>query len=226
MSEISLSAGPRLDPASSPAQIEARSFAIIEAEIPEPRPFAGPAWEVARRCIHCLGDTAILADLRLDPGAIAAGLEALGRGCEIFTDTRMAASGLPRRRLEPLGVKVTAMPEFPGLASQAESQGITQARAAVLAHAKCFAGNILLIGNAPTALLTLLEELEAGRISAPALTIAMPVGFVNAAESKALLAQSPWPHLTLLGRKGGSALAAAALNALAEIALRRRRSAR
>jgi precorrin-8X/cobalt-precorrin-8 methylmutase len=85
--------------------------------------------------------------------------------------------------------------------------------------AEMMEGAIVAIGNAPTALLTLLEELERGA-PPPALIVGMPVGFVNAAQSKAMLARSPWPHFTLLGTKGGSAVAAACVNALAEIALR------
>lgn len=87
----------------------------------------------------------------------------------------------------------------------------------MLALRDALAGNIVAIGNAPTALLTLLESLDAGA-PPPALIIGMPVGFVNAAESKALLHASPWPHLTLLGRKGGSPLVAAVVNALAVLA--------
>lgn len=215
MSEI------RLDPASTPDAIEARSFAIIDAEIPEPRPFAGELWQVARRCVHTLGDTDILADLRLSPQGLAAGLAALQAGCTVFTDTRMAAAGLPLRRLTPLGVSVTPLMGLPGLEEAARHKGITRARAAMEAVAHKLAGQIMVIGNAPTALLCLLELLEQGA-PAPALIVGMPVGFVNAAQSKELLLRSPWPHFTLLGRKGGSAVAAACVNALADLALARR----
>jgi precorrin-8X/cobalt-precorrin-8 methylmutase len=211
-----------LDPAKSPEEIEARSFALIEAEIPEPRPFTGALWRVARRCVHTAGDTAIVADLRLNRESMKAGLAALERGCTVYTDTRMAAAGLPPRRLRPLGVSVTALPELPGLEEIAVRRGITRARAAMEAVAEKLDGQIIVVGNAPTALLALLESLEAGA-PPPALIIGMPVGFVNAAQSKRLLAQSPWPHFTLLGRRGGSAVAAACVNALAELALERLR---
>jgi precorrin-8X/cobalt-precorrin-8 methylmutase len=217
----------RLDPAKAPGEIEARSFAIIEGEIPEPRPFTGDLWQVARRCVHATGDTSIVADLRLSREAIKAGLAALERGCTVYTDTRMVAAGLPLRRLRPLGVSVTALPELHGLEESAARRGVTRARAAVEAVAGKLEGQIIAIGNAPTALLALLEALEAGA-PPPALIVGMPVGFVNADQSKKLLAQSPWPHFTLLGRRGGSAVAAACINALAElvlggIRLRRRR---
>lgn len=210
-----------LDPAATPEAIEARSFAIIDAELPEPRPFAGPLWEVARRCIHALGDTAILPDLRLDAAALERGVAALRAGRPVFTDTRMAAAGLPARRMDRLGVEVTPLMALSGVAGQARARGVTRAAAGIRMISDRLAGALVVIGNAPTALLALLEALE-GRTPAtgPALIVGMPVGFVNAAQSKELLAQSPWPHFTLLGRKGGSAAAAACVNALAELALR------
>ncbi|MDR3320628.1 MAG: precorrin-8X methylmutase [Desulfovibrio sp.] len=210
-----------LDPAAGPEEIEARSIAIIDAAIPEPRPFAGALWQVARRCVHAVGDTGIVADLRLSGEALEAGVTALARGCAVYADTRMAVAGMPLRRLRPLGVTVTALPEIPGLEDVAARRGVTRARAAVESVAGNLGGQIMVIGNAPTALLALLEAIEAG-MSPPALIVGMPVGFVNAAQSKELLARSPWPHFTLLGRRGGSAVAAACVNALAELALTRR----
>ena len=207
-----------LDPASTPQEIEARSFAIIDAEIPEPRAFSGGLWEVARRCVHTLGDTEIVADLRLSRDGLAAGVAALRRGCTVYTDTRMAAAGLPLRRLTPLGVTVTPLMGLPGLEEISRSLGVTRSRAGIAMIAGRLSGQIMVIGNAPTALLALLEALSQGA-PAPALVVGMPVGFVNAAQSKELLRQSPWPHFTLLGRKGGSAVAAACVNALAELAL-------
>ncbi len=207
-----------LDPACTPQEIEARSFAIIDAEIPEPRPFSGGLWEVARRCVHTLGDTEIIADLRLSRDGLAAGVAALRRGCTVYTDTRMAAAGLPLRRLTPLGVTVTPLMGLPGLEEISRRWGVTRSRAGIDMIADRLAGQIMVIGNAPTALLALLEALNQGA-PAPALVVGMPVGFVNAAQSKELLRQSPWPHFTLLGRKGGSAVAAACVNALAELAL-------
>ncbi|MDE7241386.1 precorrin-8X methylmutase [Desulfovibrio sp.] len=210
-----------LDPAVTPEAIEARSFAIIDAELPEPRPFAGPLWEVARRCIHALGDTAILPDLRLGQCALERGVAALRAGKPVFTDTRMAAAGLPARRMDRLGVPVLPLMGLAGVGEAARARGVTRAAAGIRMIADRLAGAIVLIGNAPTALLALLEELEGRPAEAgPALIVGMPVGFVNAAQSKELLAQSPWPHFTLLGRKGGSAAAASCVNALAELALR------
>ena len=147
-----------LDPAATPQDIENRSFAIIDAEIPEPRPFQDGLWQVARRCVHTLGDTEILADLRLSGKGLAAGVEALRHGCTVFTDTRMAAAGLPLRRMTPLGVTVTPLMALPGLEDTARKLGVTRSRAGVAAVADRLAGQIMVIGNAPTALLALLEH--------------------------------------------------------------------
>lgn len=210
-----------LDSACTPQDIENRSFAIIDQEMPPPRPFEGPLWQVARRCIHTLGDTDILDDLRLSAEGLEAGVAALLRGCTVYTDTRMAAAGLPMRRLTPLGVTVTPIMALPGLDELARAKKTTRSRAGLESLAGQMSGHIMVIGNAPTALLGLLDVLDQGA-SPPALIVGMPVGFVNAAQSKELLRRSPWPHFTLLGRKGGSAVAAACVNALADLALEQR----
>lgn len=218
MAQHPLSTG--LDVAATPQEIEARSFALIEAELPEPRPFAGDCWRVARRCIHTLGDTGIVDDLRIDPAGVEAGVRALLAGRPVYTDTRMAAAGLPERRYRPLGVRVRPLMDLPGLEDMARARHTTRARAALELLAPCMGGAIVAIGNAPTALLGLLQALDSGA-PVPALVVGVPVGFVNAAQSKALLHRSRWPHITLLGRKGGSALAAACVNAMADMALER-----
>jgi precorrin-8X/cobalt-precorrin-8 methylmutase len=136
----------------------------------------------------------------------------------------MARAGIPLRRLEPLGSGVTCLLSLPGVAETAQEQGITRSRAAVLLAGNKLAGSILAVGNAPTTLLALLELLDAGA-PRPALVIGMPVGFVNAAESKALLLERrDLPSIVLSGRRGGSPLAAAAVNALAILALAERRT--
>ena len=203
-----------------PDDIEARSFVIIDGEIPEPRPFTGHAWEIARRLVHASGDISLPGDLYLPEDAVRRGVRALRRGCSIFTDTRMASSGIPTRRLTPLNCSVRCLLDLPGVADKARSDNITRTRAAMLLAGEALADSIVAIGNAPTALLTLLELLDEG-LPEPALIIGMPVGFVNAAESKELLVHSGHPCLALRGRKGGSPLAAAAVNALAVIADRK-----
>lgn len=210
-----------LDPAGTPDAIERRSFEIIDAELPGHGGFTGHSWEVARRCIHALGDTGILGDLRFSAAACDAGLAALRKGCAIYTDTSMLAAGLVARRMRPLGVDVIPLMSLPGLGEAAQSKNCTRARAAIEIVSGNMGGQIAAIGNAPTALLALLEALDRGA-PVPSLIIGMPVGFVNAAQSKELLAKTPWNYFTLLGRKGGSAAAAACINALAEIVLRER----
>lgn len=201
-----------------PQEIESRSLAVIDAEVPEPRPFAGDEWVVARRMIHTTADFDLLAHIRFHPAAIASGVEALLAGADIVTDTRMALSGIPVRRLEPLKCRVRCLIDDPAVAKRARSEGVTRAWAAVdevMAHG---GADIFVIGNAPTALYRLLDWMGRGA-RPPRLIVGMPVGFVNAAESKDLLmAQDAIPYITIAGRKGGSSLAASVINALLKLA--------
>ncbi len=207
-----------------PADIEARSFAIIDSEVPEPRPFAGAQWTVVRRLIHTSADFDMLSLVRFSPGALEAGVEALSRCAAIVTDTEMCRAGIPERRLLPLGASVQCFMSHPKVAEAAQAAGVTRARVAVDLAAELHPpgrepGPILAVGNAPTALLRILELFREGRLT-PSLVIGMPVGFVNAAESKdMLLAEKDLASIVITGRKGGSALAAATVNALAELAL-------
>ncbi|MBI5519580.1 MAG: precorrin-8X methylmutase [Desulfovibrio sp.] len=200
-------------------EIEAESMRIIEAECPEPRPYQGDEWLVVRRMIHTTADFDMLNLVRFHPRAVEAGLAALSRGCILFTDTEMARAGIPDRRMDALSCSVRCLMRDPEVMTISKERGITRARAAMDFAVERLKPEIYVIGNAPTALLRLLEHVEAGR-ARPALIVGMPVGFVNAAESKALLmAQHAVPYIAVEGRKGGSALAASAVNALAEIAL-------
>jgi precorrin-8X/cobalt-precorrin-8 methylmutase len=203
--------------------IEAESMRIIESEVPEPRAFAGEEWLVVRRMIHTTADFGLLDLVRFHPQAVEAGKRALAGGCTLITDTEMARAGIPDRRMNALGCTVRCLMRDPEVLALSQAQGTTRARAAVDFAVKRLDAPkgpaIWVIGNAPTALLRLLEHVEAGRAE-PALIVGMPVGFVNAAESKALLmAQSRIPFIAIEGRKGGSALAASAVNALAEMVL-------
>ncbi len=200
-----------------PAEIEKLSFEIIDGLVPAPRPFNGEAWAVARRLIHTSGDVDILKDLVLPESAVSAGIEALKNGADIFTDTQMARVGISSSRLRAFGSGASCLLDQPGVCDMSREQGITRSRAAVLLARKRLGGSIVVIGNAPTSLEALLEILEQGA-PAPALIIGMPVGFVNATESKDALYRSRWPHLSLRGRKGGSTMAAAVVNALAVLA--------
>lgn len=211
---------PHLNPARTPADIEAESFRIIDAEVPEPRPFTGLAWSVVRRMIHTTADFELLELVRISPGALEAGVAALMASASILTDTEMARAGIPARRTEPLGCRVRCLMRDDRVGEMARAQGGTRARAAVDLAVDEGGADIWVVGNAPTALVRLLEHAGAGR-TAPKLVVGMPVGFVNAAESKQLLMASGLEHVTIAGRKGGSALAACVVNALADAALER-----
>jgi precorrin-8X/cobalt-precorrin-8 methylmutase len=201
-----------------PDEIEDRSMAIIDAEVPEPRPFSGAQWIIARRMIHATADFDLLAHIRFHPRAVDEGTAALLAGADIVTDTRMALAGIPLRRLEPLGCSVRCLMDDARVARRAKAEGVTRAWAAVdevMAHG---GADIFVIGNAPTALYRLLDWMERGA-RPPRLIVGMPVGFVNAAEAKELLmAQDQIPFITIEGRKGGSSLAACVVNALAKMA--------
>jgi len=199
--------------------IEAESMRIIESEAPEPRAYQGAEWLVVRRMIHTTADFEMLKLVRFHPLAVEAGMAALARGCTLFTDTEMARAGIPDRRLNALSCNVRCLMRDAEVLALSRAQGCTRARAAIDFAVDAIRPEIYVLGNAPTALLRLLEHIEAGRAK-PALIVGMPVGFVNAAESKArLLAQNSVPFIAIEGRKGGSALAASAINALADLVL-------
>jgi len=202
-----------------PEDIEARSFAMIESEVPEPRPYEGDQWLVVRRMIHASADFELLGLVRFHPDAVRVGIEALQRGCPVVTDTEMARAGISAARMEQLGCRLVCYIREPAVAETARREGITRASAAVDHAGSLLDGAVYVVGNAPTALLRLLELVREGAYR-PALIVGMCVGFVNAAESKDLLVrQDAVPFITILGRKGGSPLAATTVNQLALLAL-------
>lgn len=195
-----------------PEEIEAQSFAIIDREA-GPHGFAPDAWQIVRRIIHTSADFEYLQTVRFHPGAVAAGVAAIRSGGKIVTDTHMARSGIRRAALEGFGGSAVCHVDTPAVADAARLAGTTRAAAAVDAAAAEVEGGIYVVGNAPTALLRLIE-LVRGKQARPALIVGFPVGFVNAAESKAALAALDHPFITNLGRKGGSNVAASVVNAL------------
>ncbi|MBU1174646.1 MAG: precorrin-8X methylmutase [Alphaproteobacteria bacterium] len=206
-----------LDYLRDPEEIYRRSFALVRDEADLAR-FVGPDAEVAMRMIHACGQVDIAGDLVFSGDASKAGTDALKAGKPVFCDAEMVAAGINRSRLAA-GNDVICTLDAPGLAEAAKKARTTRSAAAVDLWDERLAGAIVAIGNAPTALFRLLERLDAGAPK-PALIVGLPVGFVGAAESKAeLIADSRGvPYLTLVGRFGGSALAAAAINALASLA--------
>ena len=207
-----------IQPIFAPDAIEAASLAIIDSEVPEPRPYDGPRWDVVRRLIHTTADFELLDLIRFSEGAVRAGIRAIEAGATIVTDTEMARCAIPPRRLAPFGCAVRCFMNDPEVVAAAKAAGSTRAALAVDFALDLPGPLIFAIGNAPTALLRLLARIDGGA-PAPALVVGMPVGFVNAAQSKALLmtrADVPW--IAIAGRKGGSALAGATINALAILA--------
>jgi len=201
----------------APEDIEAESLRIIDSEVPEPRPYQGHQWEIVRRMIHTTADFDLLNLVRFHEGAVESGLAALKSGAKIVSDTEMARCGMPLRRLTPLGCSVYCLMNDPRVIERAKAEKITRAKAAVDVAVRELKPEIYVIGNAPTALIRLVEYIDSGEVS-PSLVVGMPVGFVNAAESKALLMSRDVPYVAIEGRKGGSALAACVVNALAIIA--------
>ncbi len=194
------------------AAIYRQSFAIIRAEA-DLSGVPADLEHVAVRMIHACGMTDLPADLAWSDGVGSAGRDALARGATVLCDTNMVAAGVTRARL-PSGNPVVCTLADPRVAELAAALGTTRSAAAVQLWREHLDGAVVAVGNAPTALFALLELVAAGA-PRPAAVLGVPVGFVGAAESKAALAASGLPHLVVLGRRGGSAMASAAVNALA-----------
>jgi precorrin-8X/cobalt-precorrin-8 methylmutase len=195
------------------AEIYRRSFSIIRSEADLAR-FDVEEERVAVRIIHACGMVDVVGDIAFAPGAVRAGIAALEAGAPILCDAKMVSNGVTRARL-PRGNEVICTLDDPSVPALAAKMGSTRTAAAMELWRDRLGGAVVAIGNAPTALFRLLEMLDDGA-PMPACVIGMPVGFVGAAESKeALIADGRVPYLAVRGRKGGSAMTAAAINALA-----------
>lgn len=200
-----------------PADIERTSLAIITEELNQMGLiFPEDTAPVVKRVIHTTADFDYARNLHFTPGAVAAGIAALRSGTPIVTDTTMALAGISKPGLAKLGTTALCYVANPEVAAAAKQQGTTRAVAAVHKAAAAYPGAILAVGNAPTALLTIADQIEAGL--RPALVIGVPVGFVNVVESKerlfAVCQECGVPAIVAMGRKGGSTVAAAICNAL------------
>jgi precorrin-8X/cobalt-precorrin-8 methylmutase len=197
------------------ARIYERSFAIIRAEADLSR-FSSEESDIVVRMIHACGCVEVAGNIVFGAGLVGATRQALARGAPILCDSEMVAHGVTRARLPAHNDVVCTLHDarVPGLA---EKLGTTRSAAALELWRDRLGGAVVAIGNAPTALFRLLEMLSAGAPN-PAAVLGMPVGFVGAAESKDALAADPrtGPFLTVRGRMGGSAMTAAAVNALAK----------
>ena len=194
------------------AEIYRRSFATIRAEA-DLSGFPADVAQVAVRMIHSCGMTDLPRDIAYSSGVVQRARAALRDGAPILCDAHMVAAGITRSRL-PAQNEVVCTLRDPAVAALAAQLGTTRSAAAVNLWAERLDGAVAVIGNAPTALFRLLEI--AGRTGPlPAAVIGIPVGFVGAAESKRALAASGLEHLVVHGRRGGSAMAVAAVNAIA-----------
>lgn len=197
-----------------PQEIETRSMEIIEEELGE-RAAAWPPEEllVVKRCIHTSADFDYGENLVFSPGAVEIALEALRNGVTIVTDTSMAAAGINKRSAAALGVEVRCFIADPDVAEEAKGRGITRSAVCMERAAALGRPVIAAVGNAPTALMRIKELAEEGRFR-PELVIGVPVGFVNVVEAKEMILGTDIPHIVARGRKGGSNIAAAIVNAL------------
>ena len=197
----------------NPAEIYRKSFELVRSTSDLSGMEPGNA-EIAIRVVHACGMPEIAGQLVFSKDCAASGRAAIKAGATILCDSRMVASGILRKRL-PAGNRVVAAIDAPGAAEMAARHGTTRTAAAFDILESELGGSVVAIGNAPTALFRLLELIDSGAPK-PALVVAMPVGFVGAAESKDELVRNPRgiPFATLPGRRGGSAMAAAAVNAI------------
>lgn len=200
-----------------PEEIEAESFRIIEAEL-GPHSWNEREWPIVRRAIHTSADFEWAKSMYFSPSAIESGIAALKAGCGIVTDTTMIISGMSKERFAPFGIKVSCYVADPQVAKDAKAQLITRSIVAMRRGARDAGNGIFVIGNAPTALFELIRLVREERVR-PKLIVGLPVGFVGAAESKEALKElalsyPELPFITNTGRKGGSNVAAAVMNAL------------
>ncbi len=203
-----------MDYLKDPAVIYRQSFAAIRAET-DLAHLAPAICAIAERIVHACGMPDIVGDLRYDPAVAGAGVAALQCGRPILVDCEMVRAGIIATRL-PASNRIVCTLNDPRTPGRADALRTTRSAAAVSLWREHLQDAIVAIGNAPTALFALLELLDAGALK-PAAIVAFPVGFVGAAEAKAALAADSRgvPFITLLGRRGGSAMTAAALNAVA-----------
>ena len=196
-----------------PKDIERRSFEIITEELEDTQLIPGTE-PIVKRCIHTSADFDYAKNLIFSKGAVQKALDAIRQGASIVTDTQMGKSGINKKRLAKYGGEVFCFMSDEDVAAQAKANGTTRAVASMEKAAKLNKKLIYAIGNAPTALIHLYEQVEKGIID-PELIIGVPVGFVNVVQSKELILKlEDTPYIIARGRKGGSNIAACICNAL------------
>jgi precorrin-8X/cobalt-precorrin-8 methylmutase len=197
--------------------ILAESFRIIEAEIKD-HPFREHEWPVVRRMIHASGDLELIQAVHLQHDAVRAGVRALQEKTPIVTDVRMVAAGIHSQTLTTLGIALHCFIDDPTVQHLAKARGQTRSYWAMEKAITTVGEAVYVIGNAPTALFALCAGIRNGVVR-PRLVVAMPVGFVSVVESKEEVMSLEIPLIAVQGRKGGSAMAAAAVNALLVMAM-------
>lgn len=202
-----------------PQEIEGLSFQMITEELGE-HPFSALEYPIVQRIIHASADFELGRSLVFHPGAIEAGIHAMLQGKPIIADVRMVEAGIAKERIQRYGGEVRVHIADLDVVDEAKALGTTRAIIATRKACAQATGGIYVIGNAPTALLELIRLVKAGAAQ-PDLVIGMPVGFVSAAESKDELRKLDIPYITNIGRKGGSTIVVAAVNALSLLAVRR-----
>lgn len=199
-----------------PQEIEARSFEMITEEL-GPHSFTEEQYPVVQRVIHASADFELGRSLVFHKDAIQAGIEAVRSGKIVVADVQMVQVGISKPRIEKFGGDVRVYISDPDVMAEAKRLDTTRAIVSIRKAVKEAEGGIFAIGNAPTALLELIRLVKEGAAK-PGLVIGVPVGFVSAAESKEELAKLDIPFITNVGRKGGSPVAVAAVNAISLLA--------
>ena len=210
----------------APSEIEKRSFEIITAELSEKGPVvingnepvgsaadSSAVLDVIKRCIHTTADFDYAKTMYFSEGATGCFCRLVRDGATIVTDTNMALSGISKKRLEKYGCNVICYMADDDVAEEALERGITRAQVSMERAMKLPGPVIFVIGNAPTALMAIKDRYDSGEYT-PAFVIGVPVGFVNVEAAKELIIRSNIPHIVNSGRKGGSNVAAAIVNAL------------
>ena len=195
-----------------PMDIEKRSFEMITKELGD-RKLEEENELVIKRVIHTTADFEYVDTLCFSEHAVKKGIEALKSGCDIVTDTKMAQAGMNKTKLAQLGGEVHCFMSDGDVAEEAEKREVTRATISMEKACKLKKPVIVVIGNAPTALIKLQELIEKGEIT-PKLVVGVPVGFVNVVEAKELIMTVNVPYIVAKGRKGGSNVAAAIINAM------------
>ncbi len=202
-----------------PDEIDRRSLEAVEASLPHLDGLSPDERYVACRIVRAEGDPEIARSVGFSPGAVDLGVGAIRSGAEIVTDVRMVEMGISKALLARCRVATRCEIDTPETATLAQSEGSTRSVAAMRRLEPYLDGAVAAVGNAPTALLALLDLVRAGRVR-PALIIGMPVGFIACVESKEELAKTDIPYIAVWDRRGGSSAAAATVNALLGLALR------